>query len=83
MILLKSSRKITRKIRTSKTIRHEIKKKQEGGFLGAMMAPIGASLIAPMASSSIQPVASSLINSILEIESQEQEKDKKSKFFCY
>ena len=41
-----------------------IKKKQEGGFLPAMMAPMAASLIAPMAFSLIQPIASSFINSI-------------------
>ena len=34
------------------------KKNQEVGFLGAMMAPMAASLIAPMASSLIQPMAS-------------------------
>ena len=34
-----------------------IKKKQEGGFLPAMMAPMAASLIAPMAFSLIQPIA--------------------------
>ena len=44
-------------------MKHEIKK-QEGGFLGAMMAPMAASLIAPMASLFMQPVASSLINAI-------------------
>ena len=38
--------------------------KQEGGFLGAMMAPMVASLIAPIASLLIQPVISSLINAI-------------------
>ena len=44
-------------------MKHEIKK-QEGGFLGAMMAPMAASLIAPMASLFMKPVASSLINAI-------------------
>ena len=39
-------------------------KKQEGGFLLAMMAPMAASLIATMVSSLIQPIASSLINSL-------------------
>ena len=40
-------------------VKHEKKKKnQEVGFLGAMMAPMAASLIAPMASSLIQPIAS-------------------------
>ena len=33
------------------TVNHEIKKKQEGEFLSAMMAPMAPSLIAPMASS--------------------------------
>ena len=47
----------------TETVKHGIKK-QEGGFLGAMMAPMAASLIASMASSFIQPVASSLINAI-------------------
>ena len=39
-------------------------KKQEGGFLGARMAPITASLTAARASALIQPIASSLINTI-------------------
>ena len=43
--------------------KHEIKK-QEGRFLPAMMAPMGASLITPIASSLIQPIASSLIKSV-------------------
>ena len=47
----------------SKTVKHEIKK-QEGGYLPAMMAPMAAPLIAPMVSSLIQPIAPSLINSI-------------------
>ena len=48
---------------TSGIIRHKIKK-QEGGFLGAMMTPLTASLIAFIISSLIQPVVSSLINTI-------------------
>ena len=44
----------------SETVKHKIKK--QGGFHGAMMAPMAASVIAPMASLLIQPVASSLIN---------------------
>ena len=44
----------------TETVKHELKK-QEGGFLGAMMAPIAA-----MASSLIQPLASSLINAASE-----------------
>ena len=47
----------------SETVKYEIKK-QQGGFLPAMMAPMAASLIESMTSSLIQPVASSLINSI-------------------
>ena len=34
---------------TSETVKHEIKK-QEDGFLGTMMAPMSATLIAPVAS---------------------------------
>ena len=45
----------------TETVKHEIKK-QEGGFLGVMMAPMAAILKAPKASSLIQPVASLLIN---------------------
>ena len=41
-------------------------KKQEGGFLGDVMAPLVASLIAPVASSLIQPSDSSLINAVSE-----------------
>ena len=52
-------------IGATETVKYEIKK-QEGGFLWAMTAPMAASLKAPMASSLIQPVASSLINAILE-----------------
>ena len=44
----------------NETVKHKIKK--QGGFLGAMMEPMAASVIAPMASLLIQPVASSLIN---------------------
>ena len=42
-----------------KIVKHAIKKKQECGFLPAVMAPMAASLIAPMASSLMQPIASS------------------------
>ena len=45
------------------TVEHQVKK-QGGGFLGALMALMAASLIAPMAFSLIQPVASSLANAI-------------------
>ena len=41
-------------------VKHEIKK-QESGFLGAMVAPMAASLIALMTSSLMKPVPSSLI----------------------
>ena len=44
-------------------VKHEIKK-QEGGFVGAMVAIMTASLIPPMDSSLIQPVASLIINFI-------------------
>ena len=45
------------------TVHHEIKK-QERGFLSAMMASMAFSLMASMTSSLIQSIASSLINSI-------------------
>ena len=48
----------------TETVKPEIKK-QEGGFLGAMMASMAASLIITMASSLIVPMASSLINAII------------------
>ena len=47
----------------NETVKHEIKK-QEGGFLIAMIAPIATSLIAPMAYSLMQPVAYSLTNAL-------------------
>ena len=47
----------------SETLKNEIKK-QEGGFLDAIMEPMTASLIAPVASSLMQPVTFSLINAI-------------------
>ena len=40
----------------TETVKHEIKK-QEGGFLPILIAPMAASLIAPMESSLIQPMA--------------------------
>ena len=43
----------------TKAVKHEMKK-QEGGFLVAMVAPMVASLIAPMAFSLMQSVDSSL-----------------------
>ena len=39
-------------------VKHEIKKKQEGGFLGALLAALAASLV--------QPVISSVVKSISE-----------------
>ena len=45
----------------TETWKHE---KKEGAFLGAIIAPMDASLIALMTSSLIQPVGSSLINAI-------------------
>ena len=47
----------------SETVKHKIKK-QEGGFLPAMMGSMVASSIAPMTSSLIQPLTSSLITTI-------------------
>ena len=47
----------------SEIVKHDIKK-QESGFLPAMMAPMDASWIAPMTSLLLQPIASSLINFI-------------------
>ena len=48
----------------SETVKHQKKQQQEVGFLGAMMAPMAASLLAPIASSLIQSVFSSSINSV-------------------
>ena len=42
----------------TETVKHEIKK-QEGGLLGTMVAPMAASLIVLMVASLIQPLASS------------------------
>ena len=47
----------------TETVKSKIKK-EECGFLGAMMAPMAASLIAPKASLLMQAVASLLINPI-------------------
>ena len=38
-----------------------MKQKKEGGFLGAMMVPMTASLIVPVVSSLIQPAASEIV----------------------
>ena len=45
-------------------VRVKQNKKQEDGFLGAMMERMAASLIAPMTSLFLQPVASSQVNAI-------------------
>ena len=47
----------------NETVKHEIKK-QEGGFLIAMIAPIATSLIAPMVYLLMQPVGYSLTNAL-------------------
>ena len=47
----------------NETVKYETKT-QEGGFLGAIIAPISASMIASMDSSLIQPVASLFINAM-------------------
>ena len=47
----------------TETVKHETKK-QEGGFLGAVLATMAASLLANMVFSLIKPVAPSLINAI-------------------
>ena len=47
----------------TETVKREIKE-QDSRFLGAMMAPMAASLIARKASSLVKPVASSRINAI-------------------
>ena len=36
--------------RVTKTVKHEIKKKQEGRFLGALLAPLATSLVQPVIS---------------------------------
>ena len=65
-------------------VKHETKK-QECGFLGAIMAPIATSLIAPMPSSLIQPMTSSWINinAISGKGVMRPGKDKKVDFFHY
>ena len=47
----------------NETVKYEIKK-QEGGFLIAMIAPIATSLIAPMVYLLMQPVPYSLTNAL-------------------
>ena len=64
----------------TETVKHEIKK-QEGGLLDTIMAPMVASLIETMDSWLTQPVASLLVNAISWKE--EQKKDKKVDFFHY
>ena len=66
----------------TETLKHQIKK-QEDGFLEAVMVPMAVSLIAPKASSLIQPVSSSLIKTIIRKESREQKKYKKVDPFHY
>ena len=61
------------------TIKHKIKK-QDAGFLGAMMPPIAASLIGPLAHSLIQPMASSLINAIAGKRATRSEKGQEGRF---
>ena len=48
---------------TTETVKHKLRK-QEGGFLEAMVAPMAVLLVAPMISLLIQPLVSSLINAI-------------------
>ena len=50
----------------TKTVKHEMKK-LEGGFLGALLAPLAASLV--------QPVISLIVKGKVEEELEEQEKD--------
>ena len=64
----------------TETVKHEIKK-QEGGFLTAMMVPMAASLRAPMSSSLIQPIASLLIIAITGKEVMIAEKQQEGGFF--
>ena len=48
----------------TETVKHEIKNKQGGRFLGPMIEPVSASLIAPIASSLIKTVPSSFLKPI-------------------
>ena len=41
----------------TETVKHEIKKKQEGGFRGASLAPLAASLIQPVISSVVKGIS--------------------------
>ena len=40
----------------TKTVKHEIKR-QEGGFLGALLAPLAASLVQPVISSVVKGIS--------------------------
>ena len=42
--------------RVTGTVKHEIKK-QEGGFLGALLAPLAASLVQPVISSVVKGIS--------------------------
>ena len=41
----------------TETVKHEIKKIQEGGFLGALLAPLAASLVQPVVSSVVKCIS--------------------------
>ena len=41
----------------TETVKHKIKKKQEGGFLGALLAPLTASLMQPLFSSVVKGIS--------------------------
>ena len=64
---------------STETIKHEIKK-QDAGFLGAMMPPMAASLIGSLAHSLIQPMASSLVNAITGKRATRLEKGQEGRF---
>ena len=38
-------------------VKHEIKKKKEGGFLGALLAPLAASIVQPVISSVVKDIS--------------------------
>ena len=44
----------------TETVKHEIKK-QEGGFLGALLAPLAVSLVQPVISSVVKSIGAILI----------------------
>ena len=41
----------------TETVKHEIKKKQEGGFLRALLRPLAASLVQPIISSVVKGIS--------------------------